>query len=114
VIKKDFCPIGNQISVFTDVIIVRIFMLVVLRVKRNSSMFMEEFRFFGHSILGFGRVIIFAAALDETFNSAIFSVRRSVDSGLTGKQIRSSICRFQRLQRKNYWPEHRAPLLKNE
>jgi len=45
VIKKDFYPIGNQISVFTDVIIVRIFMLVVLRVKRNSSMFMEEFRF---------------------------------------------------------------------
>jgi len=37
---------GNQISVFTDVIVVRIFMLVVLRVKRNSSMFMEEFRFF--------------------------------------------------------------------
>ena len=48
-IKKDFCPIGNQISVFTDVIIVRIFMLVVLRVKRNSSMFMEEFRFYGNA-----------------------------------------------------------------
>jgi len=32
-------------------------------------MFMEEFRFFGHSILDLDCVIAYAAGVDQTFNS---------------------------------------------